>query len=197
VRSRRAAPTAIGLVVTAVVVLAACGGGTQSQPEKLKRDAVPFGLLNAPTSTVAPTTVPVRKFPFVVYFMGTDGAVPVVRTTSAAPDPSAVGAALLAGPAREEVQVGMRSAIPKGAVGRFSKVVKHTVTIDLNAPFIEVSGPTQKLALTQIVFTMTSLEGVNLVRFLLDGEPISVPRLNGTLTLAPVRRADYAPRRGT
>jgi spore germination protein GerM len=114
-----------------------------------------------------------------------------VRTANERPTPSVVGAALLAGPILEEVQVGMRTAIPKRSVGSFGAVAKGTVTINLNPQFVDVSGPTQKLALTQIVFTMTALRGVKLVRFLLGGEPTSVPRLNGTLTTAPVRRSDY------
>jgi spore germination protein GerM len=89
------------------------------------------------------------------------------------------------------VQVGILTSITKRAVGRFGKVAKRTVTIDLNSPFTEVSGPAQKRALTQIVLTMTSLKGVKFVRFRLDGEPISVSRLNGTLTRAPVQRSDY------
>jgi hypothetical protein len=36
-------------------------------------------LLDDPTSTIPPTTVPVKEYPFVVYFIGVDGvAVPVV-----------------------------------------------------------------------------------------------------------------------
>jgi spore germination protein GerM len=187
-RSRRIGLAALPLVL----LLGGCGSSTQSQPEKLGHNAVPFGLLAGPTTTVSPTTVPLRQYPFVVYFMGRDGVVPVVRTGNMPPDPSEIGVALLAGPTREEVQVGMRSAIPKRSVGRFGKVAQRTVTIDLEATFIEVSGPTQKLALTQIVFTMTSLPGVKQVRFLLNGEPVTVPRANGTLTRAPLRRADYA-----
>jgi spore germination protein GerM len=191
-------PRCIAVMALATVLLVGgCGGATQSKPEKLGHKAVPFGLLDGPTSTVPPTTVPLKKYPFVVYFMGLDGVVPVVRTASEPPDPSELGRALLAGPSREEAQVGMRSAIPKRAVGRFGKVAQRTVTIDLKAPFTDVSGPTQKLALTQIVFTMTSLRGVKQVRFLLNGEPVSVPRSNGTVTRGPVHRADYAPSRAS
>jgi spore germination protein GerM len=188
----RAASVRAGAVMCAVLfVVAGCGGGTQSQPEKLRRSAVPFGLLEPATSTVPPTTVQLRRYPFVVYFIGSDGVVPVVRTANERPTPSVVGAALLAGPILEEVQVGMRTRIPARSVGSFSAVAKRTVTINLNPRFVDVNGSTQKLALTQIVFTMTQLRGVKFVRFLLGGEPTLVPRLNGTLTTAPVRRFDY------
>jgi spore germination protein GerM len=187
-----------GGVVAAIVLLAACGGSRpQASPERLDKDAVPFGLLEAPTSTAPPTTVPQREYPFVVYFIGSEGPVLALRTASAKPDAQTVGKALLDGPTREEVQVGLRTSIPKRAIGRIGNVAEHTVTIDLNAPFIEVSGPSQTRALTQMVLTMTSLHGVTRVRFLLDGEPVSVPRADGTVTRAPVRRADYLPRRAS
>jgi Sporulation and spore germination len=187
-------PAVVVLVGALLVAATGCGGGSQSEPETLNQDAVPFGLLDEPTSTVPPTTVPVRKYPFVVYFVGPDGPIPVVRTSSERPDPNEVGRALSIGPTREEVQVGMDSYVPRRAIGDISDVKRRTVTIDLNPPFVDVSGAAQIRALTQIVLTMTSLRGVSQVRFLLDGEPVSVPRLNGTVTDAPVKRGDYQPR---
>jgi spore germination protein GerM len=185
-----------GCVVAMILLLGACGGSRpQGSPEKLDKDAVPFGLLEEPTSTVPPTTVPQREYPFVVYFMGNEGPVLALRTASSKPDAQTVGKALLEGPTRDEVQVGLRTSIPKRAIGRIGNVAEHTVTIDLNAPFTEVSGQAQTRALAQMVLTMTSLHGVTRVRFLLDGEPVSVPRADGTVTRAPVRRADYLPRR--
>jgi spore germination protein GerM len=191
-RSRRHLVVALALVA-ALAAGAACGGGTQSEPERLGTDAVPFNLLDPPTSTVPPTTQPAKEFAFVVYFMLSNTPVPVVRTASERPEPDVMGAALVAGPTREEARVGMSSSIPRRAIGRFGGVSNRVVTIDLNQPFVDVSGPAQTRALTQIVLTMTSRRGVNRVRFLLDGEPVSVPRRNGTVTDAPVSRADYLP----
>ena len=188
--TRRAIP--IALVFVALVLSAAgCGGGTQSSPDKLSVDAVPFGLLDPTTSTVPSTTSPPAKYPFLAYFMGPDGVVPVVRVASTKPTPGVAGKALVAGPTREEVQVGIRNTIPKRSVGRFGGLANGTVAIDLNPAFLDVSGQSQKLALAQIVFTMTSLKGVRQVRFLLDGQPTTVPRINGTITNKPVRRSDY------
>src|SRR5262249_13720249 len=107
------------------------------------------------------------------------------------PDPKSVGAALLQGPTREEAAVGMRSAIPSAAIRALSRVVNQTVVVDMRQPFTDVTGSEQKIALAQIVLTMTLLHGVKQVRFLLDGEPVSVPRANGTLTRTPVKRSDY------
>lgn len=186
--------TCVRLVATllaAALLASACGERTESHPVKLDRKQVPFGLLQGPTTTVPPTTVAVRRYAFVVYYEGRDGIVPVVRSGSEAPDPKAIGAALLQGPTREEASVGMRSAIPPAAIRAFSHVLHQTVTVDMGQPFTDVTGSEQKIALAQIVLTMTLVHGVKQVRFLLDGEPVSVPRANGTLTRAPVRRSDY------
>jgi spore germination protein GerM len=190
-------PTPLRLVAAALVAsltlaLAACGNGEQAHPVKLDKDKVPFGLLQGPTSTITTTTVPLTKFPFVVYFEGRDGIVPAIRITDTAPDPTTVLEALAKGPSTEEAEVRMRTALPKLALGRVGKVVNHTVTVDLMAPFTQVIGTEQAIALAQIVLTLTLLRGVNKVRFTLDGEPVSVPRGNGTLTRGPVTRADYS-----
>ena len=186
---------ALALAVALALTTAGCGDATQSKPQKIGAKDVPFGLLEPPTSAIASTTVPVSQYPFVVYFINPDGAVPVVRTSNERPVPKIVGAALLAGPTPQEVQVRMHSAIPKQSVARFSGVLKQVVTVDLQPTFTDVNLTTQRAALTQIVFTLTALPGVKRVRFLLDGEITSVPRLNGTTTRGTVGRADYTPER--
>jgi spore germination protein GerM len=186
--------TVVALLV-AVVAVGGCGSGAQSSPQQLDRNDVPFGLLEAPTTTAPPTTAPIAKYPFLVYFILEDGAVAAVRTASQHPDTTTVGGALLEGPTPDELRVGMHSAIPSRSINRFGTASKHTVTIDLQPSFLDVSGATQKQALTQLVFTMTALRGVTQVRFLLDGKPTTVPRLNGTITSGPVHRADYEVRR--
>jgi len=176
------------------MVLVACGTGTQSEPVKLNRRAVPFNLLASPTTTTSTTVAPTRKYPFVVYYETPDGIVFVVRTSNAAPHPQSVVASLLQGPTRDEAQFGMRNAIPPRAVDRVSNLARGMVTIDLNPSFALVVLAEQKIALTQLVFTMTSLHGVKQVQFLMNGERVSVPRGNGTLTDQPVKRSDYAAR---
>jgi spore germination protein GerM len=194
-RRRRTRSTIIGLIVGVSMMATACGNNPQSHPVKLARDQVPFGLLEPATTTIPTTTLPLSKYPFVVYFEGDDGIIPAVRTSSAPPDPTTVMQALLAGPTVNEGKVRIRSAIPPLAVGRVGKVVRHTVTVDLQQPFTDVTGSEQKIALAQIVLTMTWLHDVTKVRFLLDGEPVSVPRGDGTLTRGPVSRGDYVTKR--
>jgi spore germination protein GerM len=184
-------PVALVVSIALALALSGCGGGTQANPQKLGSKDVPFGLLDPPTSTIPPTTVPLRQYPFVVYYINSDGSVnAVVRTTNERPVPSVVGNALLAGPTPQEVQVGMHTAITKRSVQTFSGVLKQTVTVNLHPSFGDVNLSTQRAALTQLVFSLTALRGVKRVRFLLDGKITSVPRVKGS-TRGTVTRADY------
>jgi hypothetical protein len=186
-------------VVTALVVatlaLAGCATSTQANPVKLDRKDVPYGLLDPSTSTVPPTTVPRPRHGFFVYYNGPVGVTPVARSTSQPLTPNAVVQALLEGPTTEEAEAGLHTSIPKNSIGNVSNVSRGTATIDLAPSFTEVSGSAQTTALQQLVLSVTLLHGVQRVRFLLSGRPVSVPRPNGPSTLAPVTRADYLPPR--
>lgn len=188
-RPRRA--LALLVVLGAPTLLGACGNGTQSKPVALDRDAVPFGLLQSTSTTEPTTTLPAMKYPFVVYFEGADGIAQAIRTANEPANARLVADALLAGPTREETQIGMRSAIPPRSIAHVERVAGRMITVDLRPAFLEISGAEQKVALTQIVFTMTRLQHTMRVKFLLDGQPVSVLRANGTVTRQPVTRGDY------
>jgi spore germination protein GerM len=63
--------------------------------------------------------------------------------------------------------------------------------VDLRSSIDDVGGDEQLLAVSQIVCTLTSRPGVGLVSFSLDGEPVDVPRPDGSLASGAVSRDDY------
>jgi spore germination protein GerM len=65
------------------------------------------------------------------------------------------------------------------------------VTIDLDAEFNALAPTEQRLALAQITFAMTQIAAINRVKFLVAGQPASVPRGDGSSTDGPVSPADY------
>ncbi|HSQ38438.1 MAG TPA: GerMN domain-containing protein, partial [Acidimicrobiia bacterium] len=87
----------------------------------------------------------------------------------AAPLPDPVAAA----------EAGLTTAIPTGTELLALTVAEGIATVDLSAEFAE--APPEALA--QMVFTLTRVEGVTGVRFLIEGEPHWV--MNETLALAP------------
>jgi hypothetical protein len=89
--------------------------------------------------------------------------------------------------------VGIRSAITASDFAATEAAVgaRGVARVDLTAGFAQISAADQALALAQVVCTLTSLPGVAQVLFTLDGEPVDIPRADGSLTNEPVSRLDY------
>lgn len=180
-------------VVAAVAIATTLGCGVPRDPEprELSEDAVPFGLL-APETTQTTEAVSEPAASAVVYLLRGDRLSPVPRQVEAPVSPSRLLLALVEGPTTEEAQAGFRTAISSETRIRGVTSVAGVVTVELSSQFVEVTGQDQILAIAQIVFTATESGGAGAVRFRLDGEPVEIPRADGTLTSAPLTRADYA-----
>ncbi len=177
-------------VVGACYGLAGCGVGPQAAPQRIDRDAVPYGLLEVGGGvTTTPPGSPTTEI--LVYLEGKQHLVPVER---AVPAPGTIAVALrqlAAGPTRNESRLGLTS--PASAVGPFEAgpVRRGVVPVDLPLSFENLGGQDQIVAAAQVVFTVTGLGGARGVRFLVDGQPAQVPGDKGNLVRGPVTRADY------
>jgi len=188
-------------VVAAVVLVAACGVSSQSRARVVDPSDVPEQLLPAPSTVpdstpdvVVPPTPPAASDPVQVFFVRDEELVPVTRRLPLPLRVEDAAAAVVAGPDPEARAEGLRSALGEG---RPSVVEVHDdgeVVVELTRGVTELSGREQRLALGQLVFTLTGLPGVTGVRFQLDGRPVPVPRGDGTLAEddEPVDRDDYA-----
>jgi spore germination protein GerM len=170
--------------VLVVLLLGACGVSAESEPHPMADAALP---VDRPSSA---TTAPSGAGR--VFFIRVDR---VVEVTSF--DPVEVSAEeaillLLAGPSEVDVAAGIRSAIPDGTTLVDLSVQNGVATIDLSEAFFSVSGQEQTLATAQVVLTVTTVPEITRVRFEVDGEPIDVPRADGTLAPGSVTAADYA-----
>src|SRR5581483_8942546 len=158
----------VACALVACGLLAACG----VQPDRtasVENDRnVPFDLLDRSASTAPATTVVDRTTD--VYLVDGDHLRAVHRPATS--DPAALVAALVQGPTADEGTTGLRTAV-------------------LGPAFTTVNVDQQILALGQLVFTLTSLPGVNRVRFQLDGETTKVTRADGSTVTGAVSRADY------
>ena len=190
---RRRAVVLAGVLLAVAALAAGCGLPTDDEPQELSADAVPFDLLAGPTTTVAtrpgPTTELVN-----LYFRDTERLVAVPEEVGAtggtAPEPNEVIQALL-DTTGEELDPGVRSAIPPGTVLRGTRQTGGVLTIDLSDQFTTVEGTLLIFAVAQLVYTATELPGVNRVRFAIDGERISVPDDEGVEQEDPVTPSDY------
>lgn len=97
---------------------------------------------------------------------------------------------LLAGPTAEESDEGLTSALTTMTVTDM-QLVGRSATITLGDPSELGVRSDEVLAFGQIVCTLTSLPDVGTVSFVADGQPLRVPRADGSLADGPLTIADY------
>lgn len=180
------------LLLLLVAALAGCGVPTDDRAETL--DDVPFGLLDPQASEPAESAAPPEGPAAQIYLVDASGLrlVPVERRLgegeATLPD---VVDALLDGPTRAERRQGLTTAfVDEDAVGG-TDLVGGVASVDLAQPFTLLDGPTQRLAIAQMVLTLTGRPGVGRVAFTLEGQPIDIPRGDGTLAQGSVARDNY------
>jgi hypothetical protein len=171
-------------------VTAGCGVATQSTPRRIPPSDVPFGLLRARDSTT--TSVPTgATSELVVYLVGPDGLAPVTRDVRGTPTARDSADALTTGPTSDEAHAGYRSALVPGAIEEI-RVANGKATVELDPEFLQQGRLEQALAIAQMVLTLTELDTVDRVRFLVGGEPLAVAQDNGRTTTAPISRDQVA-----
>jgi len=198
------------LLSTCVVVFAAvsgCGVPREGDLQPLGADDLPPVLVD--TTVVTTTTLPSEGVsavsgdsvapatvyePVELYFISANRAVSTTRLLVSPATPTQVLDTLLQGIRGEEASTGLRSALPT----RFVATVdtrRGVALISASAPFLSDLSPTdQRLAIAQIVLTLTRRPGIGQVSFRVDGTEIAVPRGAGDLTAAggTVTFDDYA-----
>ena len=65
------------------------------------------------------------------------------------------------------------------------------LVIDLSSEFLSIEGPELAKAFAQMVWTVTEVDAVDQVRFLVDGEPIRAQNAEGAEKDGAVMRRDY------
>ena len=177
-------------VVIAVAVLAGCGVPADRDPRPITQ-RVPFGLLDPPPASTTTTRPPLATVSTPVFFVTDGRLVPVNREVPAPLSVPAALVALLDGPSDTETAAGIRTAISLQTQLLSTEVGGDVARLDLAGTFAEVPGDEQLLAVAQLVFTATAVEGVSAVTFAINGRPVAVPTADGTLKPGPVGRADF------
>lgn len=183
-------------LVSVLVVLSACGVPTSSSSRPVDPDAIPEQFTattvlptttsSSTTTTVVPppstttTNLPVEQVD--VFFVSGSRVVPIPRLLLSPASAPQVVAALVEGVPDIDEAAGLRSALPIGLTIDVS-VERGVATVDLDPTFLlVVSGSEQRLAIAQIVLTLTRRAGIGQVSFTSDSQPINVPRGGGDLT---------------
>jgi len=185
------------MVVPSIAVVAACGVPESSPNRPLDFDAIPE-VFSATTTTTPPTTtstpsestttppestsstVPVEQV--TMFFVAGSQVVPISRLLLSPAAPPQVLAALVEGLPEGDVAAGLRSAIPFGLATTVT-VERGSATVDLPDAFVNgLPGAEQRLAVAQIVLTLTRRAGIGQVVFTSGNRPQAVPRGRGDLT---------------
>jgi hypothetical protein len=153
---------------------------------------VPVTLPWTPTNQATSTTIATE--PVALYFVDGRSLTDVSRPLARDPSPSRVVSALLAGPPAGEIGIGLRTLLPPDLVNTVIPSGTGFVTVDLvGDEFQRIDPADQRIAIGQLVLTLTKRPGVGQVAFTLDGEPLRVPRADGLQSElgATVSRRDY------
>lgn len=195
---RRVLPVAATLL--AAVLLAGCGIASDDSARDIPESALPEALQNETTTTTV-SADPDRTSVETLFLVQTSGdgsteELAEVRVEIETPDgPSGLPAALvqaLADARPNELGLpSLTNSVPPGLeVVRADLGPDGVLELDVRE-LDSVEGSGQRLAVAQIVFTLTELAGIEAVRFFGDGQPVAVPIESGTAPAGTaVRRID-------
>ncbi len=181
----RALAVAVACLAALAPALGACGVATQDRAVRVDPAEVPFGLLEAATTT----TVVDEGRPEVVFLVADDRLVAVDRRAGDDASLADLLELVVAGPSDTERTLGITTAVPAGAVAS-AEAERGVAQVDLTEAFGDVRSDEQLLALGQLVYTLTQQPGIGGVSFTLDGEPVAVPLPDGTEVRGAVSRDD-------
>ena len=195
----------IRCVCILALALASCGVPEEGRFIPIGQSQVPDALVV--TTTTASTTTTVAIAPentsttvadvlydsVELYFVSANRVVRSERRIVSPATPTQVLDTLLAGLDAQTESAGLRSALPRGLTATID-VRRGVAKISSTAPFLSELEPSdQRLAIAQLVLTLTRRPGIGQVTFSVDGVDIQVPRGGGDLTApgAAVTYDDY------
>jgi hypothetical protein len=185
------AKAAFVVALTAISLLVACGLPKDSQPRVIAADKVPFSLLG-PSSTAQSNQANGIAVP--LYFIQGDRLAAAPRRLNDTA-PTKVLETLVKGPADTDPSA-LKGAIPPETRILRTDLRDGTLTVVLTKDVLSATGPLQKNAFAQLVYTATDLAGVLQVHFRVadaDGnnEQDIEPPTDAGAKRGPLTKADY------
>lgn len=197
-------PTNLGRLLAAALALSAvvegvsgCGLSENSAPRAIATSDIPSELIDeAPSSSTTLGQSPSTASVTVYYLALQDGITRLTAVPREVVDPTRPKdriEALLTPPTPDEQEAGITTSIPADTVLLNTDLDESSgeLTIDLSTSLFDVQGEELRNAFAQIVWTITELDVVSRVRFLVDGVSIRVPDEGGIEQPGSVARSDY------
>ena len=188
-------PGVVVLILSLAIVTASCGIPTQDAPSTISKGAIPFNLLSpsSPTTTAA-TVPPVASVSEPIYLVApTQHLSPVFRNVAPPANLTQIIGALLEGPTSAESSVGLQSFLTGKSSDVVATVLNGIATVNFTTNPVQVVGPNQILAISQVVFTTMAQPGITGVLFEISGTAVEVPTAGGAQVPGQVTDITYAP----
>jgi hypothetical protein len=177
---------AVAVACLLLLVAAGCGVRSQSDAQRVSAHDVPFGLAeSAPATSEAP-----QPHVVTIFLVRGSRLTPVTRSAAAVTAFDALEA-LLDGVTPDEARNGYSTAVPVGTRSNHLSVRNGIATVDLAGEFLQTNVGDSALGIAQIVQTVTRFPDVSAVRFRLDGQPVGIPKGDGSITTSAVTASDY------
>jgi hypothetical protein len=163
------------LVMLVSAMTSACAGAEtgQSPPQPTSS---PTAESPSPSPSPEPTASPspTRRVTLELWFAEDGKLFPTKRTAAFQPAVARLAlAALLRGPSSRERRAGLESAVPEDAAVKSVALANGVATVDLSRGISGTSGEEElRLALAQIVYTVTQFRSVKGVRIEIEGTSI-------------------------
>ena len=200
--SRRAAQSLIVSVVFGLAMIG-CGLPDEGRFIAISPSEIPDAFVATTVAATTTTTPIVEQSSTSIaevlnesvefYFVSANRVVRSERLIVSPATPTQVLDTLFAGLDTNTETTGLRSALPR-RLSATIEVRRGVASISAVAPFLSELEPLdQRLAIAQIVLTLTRRPGIGQVLFIVDGKEIAIPRGGGDLTAvgATVTFDDY------
>lgn len=188
----------LSLLLALAVVGAGCSIPSDGSFQEIPDSEVPFELSVSQTTLpeASATTLPgtdTSTEAIDAYFISNSRVLKIVRLVASPAGPDQAIATLGSLDTQDPALAGLRTAIPRSFSASVS-VERGVANVDSTRGLLDTLSPLdQRLAVAQIVLTLTSRPGIGQVTFSVDGTPTGVPRGRGDLAgpLTPVTFDDY------
>jgi spore germination protein GerM len=188
----------LAVLLAPLALLGACGLTEDDGPKAIAPENLPPDLLDPDPGTSTTISEPTGTDAVSVFFLeevrGEVRLVEAKRKVADRADPGDRLVALFAQPTEDEAAKGTVTSIPADTRLRAMPVLNEEtgeLVLDLSSEFLSIEGPELPKAFAQIVWTVTEREGVDQVRFLVDGEAIRAQDADGAEQDGPVSRTNY------
>lgn len=179
------------VTLAAACLLGGCGVSTQHEPTVVEAPPGPFAAL-ASAAPAAPSAAPSGPVRQQLYFVKNGKLAPVIRQSTAQASVETLLTLLRTGPTQAEQDDGYSTTFTGTQLVLGVHADGTTASVELAAPAEGSARSDEAMVYAQIVATLCARPDITAVTFIRDGQPVGVPRGDGSLSTGPLTAADYA-----